>query len=187
MMHPTVVLNVVGLSGRLLGADTPNLSALARDGAQAALKTITPAVTCSVQATLLTGTLPARHGIVGNGWYFRDLAQVWLWRQSNRLIQGEPVWETARHRDAAFTCAQMFWWYNMYARVEHSVTPRPLYPADGRKVFDVYSQPAALAARIKAESGRFRSSASGGRARACRPASGSRTPAAWWARGTAPR
>jgi predicted AlkP superfamily pyrophosphatase or phosphodiesterase len=143
-MRPTIVVNVVGLTQRLLGADTPHLARLAAAGGVRPLTTITPAVTCSVQATLLTGLLPRDHGIVANGWYFRDLAEVWLWRQSNRLVAGEPVWEAARRRDPACTCANMFWWYNMYSTADIGVTPRPMYPADGRKIPDCYAAPAEL-------------------------------------------
>lgn len=154
-MHPTAVINVVGLTSALLGDDTPHLSAFAREGAASPIQAITPAVTCSAQATFLTGLLPREHGIVGNGWYFRDLAQVSFWKQSNRLVQGEKVWEAARRRDAACTCAKIFWWYNMYSSANWSVTPRPIYPADGRKILDVYSEPADLRDRLNAELGPF--------------------------------
>ncbi len=154
-MHPTAVINVVGLTGSLLGPDTPHLNALAADGSSAALRTITPAVTCSVQATFVTGTPPRDHGIVGNGWYFRDLAQVMFWRQSNQLIAGDKLWDTARRRDPAVTCAKMFWWFNMYSSADWSVTPRPIYPADGRKIPDLYSHPAALKDKLTAELGAF--------------------------------
>lgn len=154
-MHPTAVINVVGLTSALLGEDTPHISAFARDGAITPIKAVTPAVTCTAQATFLTGLLPRDHGIVGNGWYFRDLAQVSFWKQSNRLVQGEKVWETARRRHPSFTCANMFWWFNMYSSVDWSVTPRPIYPADGRKVLDVYSEPVELRERLKAQLGPF--------------------------------
>ncbi len=154
-MHPTAVVNVAGLTGELIGEHTPRLWAFAREGAHRPLRTITPAVTCSVQSTFLTGLSPAEHGIVGNGWYFRELAQVWFWRQANQLVQGETVWEAARRRDASFTGAKMFWWYNMYSPADYSVTPRPLYPADGRKVVDIYSCPDALGQRLKSEIGDF--------------------------------
>jgi predicted AlkP superfamily pyrophosphatase or phosphodiesterase len=103
----------------------------------------------------LTGLLPRDHGIVGNGWYFRDLAEVWLWRQSNRLVQGEKLWEAAKRRDPGFTCAKLFWWYNMYATAEWTVTPRPMYPADGRKLPDLYTQPAGLRDELQREFGQF--------------------------------
>jgi predicted AlkP superfamily pyrophosphatase or phosphodiesterase len=154
-VHPTAVLNVVGLTRALMGPDTPHLNALAADGGCAAIRAITPAVTCSAQATFLTGTLPREHGIVGNGWYFRDLAQVMFWKQANQLVHGEKVWETARRRDPSCTCAKMFWWFNMYSSAEWAVTPRPIYPADGRKIPDIYSQPSDLRDRLNAELGAF--------------------------------
>jgi predicted AlkP superfamily pyrophosphatase or phosphodiesterase len=146
---------VVGLTRSLLGPDTPHLNALAQDGFSAPVTPILPAVTCSSQATMLTGTLPREHGIVANGWYFRELAEVMFWRQSNKLIEAEQLWETARKRRPGLRTAQMFWWYNMYCSAEYALTPRPIYPADGRKLPSVYSQPAALGSELQAELGTF--------------------------------
>ena len=154
-MRRTVVLDVVGLSRRQLGESTPNLSKLAQAGGQRDLSTVLPAVTCSVQATFTTGLLPREHGCVANGWYFRDLAEVWLWRQSNRLVEGEKVWEAARRREPGFTCAQLFWWYNMYSSADFSVTPRPIYLADGLKIPDIYTQPASLRDELTSALGPF--------------------------------
>jgi predicted AlkP superfamily pyrophosphatase or phosphodiesterase len=119
------------------------------------LRTVLPAVTCSVQSTFTTGLLPRDHGCVANGWYFRDTAEVRLWQQSNRLVKGEKIWEAARERDPAFTCAKLFWWYNMYSSADWGVTPRPLYPADGRKIPDIYAEPAELRDELTAKLGQF--------------------------------
>jgi len=154
-MHQTLVLLVVGLTRRLMGAHTPNLSALAARGGLRTLDTVVPAVTCTVQSTLLTGLPPSGHGAVANGWYFRDTAEVALWKQSNRLISGEKVWEAGKRRDARFTCANMFWWYNMYSTVDVSTTPRPMYPADGRKLPDHYAEPPELRDELNARLGTF--------------------------------
>jgi predicted AlkP superfamily pyrophosphatase or phosphodiesterase len=154
-LRPTLALLVVGLTPRLLGAHTPALQALAARGAMRPLATVLPAVTCTVQSSMLTGTLPGEHGAVANGWYFRDLAEVWLWRQSNRLVAGEKVWEAGRRRDSAFTCANMFWWYNMYSSVDFSATPRPMYPADGRKIPDHYAEPPELHDELDRQLGPF--------------------------------
>jgi predicted AlkP superfamily pyrophosphatase or phosphodiesterase len=151
----TVVLNVVGLTPEMVGDSTPNLKAFADRGALRPLRTVVPAVTCSVQSTFTTGLLPRDHGAVANGWYFRDLAEVWLWRQSNYLVAGEKIWEAANRRDPAFTCAKMFWWYNMYSSADYSVTPRPLYPADGRKLPDIYSEPYDLRDELNRRLGDF--------------------------------
>ncbi len=153
-MTPTLVLNVVGLTPALL-AHAPHLQALAQAGGMRPLATVLPAVTTTVQSTLLTGVAPREHGIVANGWYFRDLAEIWLWRQSNRLVGGEKVWQAARRRDPGFTCAQMFWWYNMYADVDFAVTPRPMYLADGRKLPDIHTHPADLRDELQGALGTF--------------------------------
>jgi predicted AlkP superfamily pyrophosphatase or phosphodiesterase len=154
-MRPTLVLNVVGLTPGLLGAATPNLQRLAARGGARPLVAVTPAVTCTVQSTLLTGLLPREHGIVGNGWYFRELAEIMFWRQSNHLVAGERVWEAARRRDAGCTSANLFWWYNMYSSADIGVTPRPMYPADGRKIPDHYAAPASLHDELNARLGQF--------------------------------
>lgn len=154
-MTPTLVLNVVGLSEELLGPHTPHLSRLAKTSLVRPIAAVTPAVTCTAQATYLTGKPPSEHGIVANGWYFRDLAEVWLWRQSNRLVQAPKVWDVARERDPKFTVANLFWWYNMYSTADWSVTPRPMYPADGRKLPDVYAAPEQLRTVLNERLGTF--------------------------------
>lgn len=154
-MHKTVVINAVGLTPRLIGPAMPRLQAFAANGAQATIKTVLPAVTCPVQATFLTGCLPNEHGIVGNGWYFRDECEVKFWKQSNALIQRPKIWEAARILDSTFTCANLFWWFNMYSSVDYAVTPRPLYPADGRKIPDIYTNPAELRFVLQKKLGQF--------------------------------
>jgi predicted AlkP superfamily pyrophosphatase or phosphodiesterase len=154
-MRRTLVLNVVGLTPKLVGAHTPNLAALARQGALRPLRTIEPAVTCSVQSTFTTGLLPREHGCVANGWYYRDTAEVALWRQSNALVTGEKIWDAGKRRDPAFSCAKLFWWFNMYATADFAVTPRPQYPADGRKLPDIHTTPSALRDELQRELGTF--------------------------------
>jgi predicted AlkP superfamily pyrophosphatase or phosphodiesterase len=154
-MNPTLVLLIVGLTQRHLGRLTPNLDRLAKAGAARPLATILPAVTCSVQATFMTGLLPRDHGVVANGWLFRDLMEVWLWRQSNRLVAGKKIWEQGRAHDPAFTCANLFWWYNMAASHDIGVTPRPIYKADGRKLPDCYATPPHLRDELTARMGAF--------------------------------
>ena len=133
----------------------PHLSALARRGGLRALKTTIPAVTCTAQSTLLTGLPPSDHGAVANGWYFRDLCEILFWRQPNNLVAGQKIWEAGEMIDPDFTCAKLFWWYNMYASVDYSATPRPWYTADGRKIPDHYTYPSELHDELDAKLGRF--------------------------------
>ena len=149
-----VVIDVVGLTPRLLGS-MPRLAELGGSGFRAPLRTVFPAVTCSVQSSILTGLPPSGHGIVGNGWYFRDLGEIYLWRQHNALVGGEKVWETARRVVPGYTAANLCWWYAMGMSVDITLTPRPVYHADGRKSPDCYAYPASLRERVTAELGRF--------------------------------
>src|SRR6476646_2689897 len=107
MSQPLVLVNAVGLTPRLL-PHAPRLSAAAGRGSAVPMRDVVPAVTMSAQATLLTGEPVERHGIVGNGWLFRDTNEVRFWQQSNRLMQSEPVYATARRlakeRGPTFTC-----------------------------------------------------------------------------------
>ncbi|MBI5140824.1 MAG: alkaline phosphatase family protein [Nitrospirae bacterium] len=152
-MNRAVVINVVGLTRSLIGDATPRLREFL--SASADIRAIAPAVTCSAQSTYLTGRLPREHGIVGNGWYFRDLGEVFFWRQSNRLVQGDKIWHEGKRRNPEFTCANSFWWYNMNTDADYSVTPRPLYLANGLKLPDCASDPPELRERFNREFGTF--------------------------------
>ncbi len=148
---PLVVLDVVGLTPKLL-AHMPHLAKL---GTARPLEPVLPAVTCSVQSTFLTGAPPSGHGIVGNGWYFRDLGEVLLWRQHNALVQGDKLWDAARRAYPGYTVANVCWWYAMGADVNWTVTPRPVYYADGRKEPDCYTDPPELHAELTRALGTF--------------------------------
>jgi predicted AlkP superfamily pyrophosphatase or phosphodiesterase len=136
-------------------AGTPKLNAFAQSGKCVNINAALPAVTCSAQANYVTGTTPSEHGIVANGWYFRDECEIKFWRQSNKLVQQPKIWEVMRQEDPSFTSANMFWWYNMYSSMDYAVTPRPMYPSDGLKLPDVYSQPGELRPTLQKELGEF--------------------------------
>ncbi|WP_350287015.1 nucleotide pyrophosphatase/phosphodiesterase family protein [uncultured Croceitalea sp.] len=154
-MKKTVVINIVGLTERLIGEHTPFIQTFLEKGTTNYIKPVLPAVTCTAQSTYLTGKWPEDHGIVGNGWYFKEECEVKFWRQSNKLVQAPKIWEKLKEQDKDFTCANLFWWYNMYSSVDYSVTPRPNYLADGRKIPDVYSHPAKLRDTLQDSLGRF--------------------------------
>ncbi|MCC5636762.1 alkaline phosphatase family protein [Nostoc sp. CHAB 5844] len=154
-MQKTVVLNVVGLTPNLIGEHTPFLSRWTSTGKAVTIEPVLPAVTCTAQTTYLTGKSPDEHGIVANGWYFRDECEIKFWRQSNKLVQAAKVWDIAKQLDPNFTCANLFWWYNIYSSVDYAVTPRPMYPADGRKIPDIYTQPENLRSQLQSQLGEF--------------------------------
>jgi predicted AlkP superfamily pyrophosphatase or phosphodiesterase len=149
------VINVVGLSRSLLGRNMPGLSSFADQHGISDFPPAFPAVTCTAQSSMVTGTSAGIHGAVANGWYDREAAEVKFWKQSNHIVHGEKIWTKLRREIPGFTCAKLFWWYNMYADVDFSITPRPLYPADGRKVFDIHTQPMEMRDDLKRDLGEF--------------------------------
>lgn len=157
-MAPLVLLNAVGLTPRLLPF-APRLHAIAKAGWSVPLREVVPAVTCTAQAAILTGQTTEQHGIVGNGWLFRETGEVRFWQQSNRLLQAEPIYQTLRRRAAergqSFRCAKLFWWFNQGAAVDISVTPKPYYGADGNKVFGISGTPAGLTEKLEKQLGPF--------------------------------
>jgi predicted AlkP superfamily pyrophosphatase or phosphodiesterase len=157
-LQPLVLINAVGLTRRLL-AFAPRLNHLAMSGWVRSLNEVVPAVTCTAQASILTGVLPREHGIVGNGWLFRDTGEIRFWQQSNSLLQAEPLYVTARRRaielGVPFQTAKLFWWFNQGAAVDFSVTPKPYYGADGNKAFGITGTPEGLCEGLEREIGRF--------------------------------
>jgi predicted AlkP superfamily pyrophosphatase or phosphodiesterase len=155
MARRIAVLNVVGLSPDMIGPHTPHLAALAAGGHMAPLEPPLPAVTCSVQSSMLTG-LPVRdHCVVANGWFERDLDEIRFWKQANTIVQGEKLWEAARRIDPSATTASMFWWFNMDSTADIAVTPRPQYLSGGRKLPDIWTNPPHLRQSLQEEFGTF--------------------------------
>jgi predicted AlkP superfamily pyrophosphatase or phosphodiesterase len=157
-LEPLVLINAVGLTRKWLEF-APRLKQIAAAGWLRSLDEVVPAVTCTAQATLLTGVLPQEHGIVGNGWLFRDTGEIRFWQQSSALIQAEPIYATARRlaaeRGLRFRAAKLFWWFNQGAAIDISVTPKPYYGADGNKVFGITGEPGGLCERLERKLGRF--------------------------------
>ena len=154
-MQRLAVLNIVALSESLMGADLPRLTAwMKRVGVQSYAPAF-PAVTCTAQSDMLTGGDAGLHGIVANGWYDRESCEVRFWKQSNHLVRGEKIWDVLKKDVADFTCANLFWWYNMATRADIAVTPRPLYLSDGAKHFDIHTQPMGLRDSLKEALGNF--------------------------------
>ena len=156
-MKRTAVINVVGLTDSLLGVNTPRINQFISRGAKAGIVPAFPAVTCTAQAGYLTGATPAEHGVVGNGWYHRELAEVQFWKQSEHLIAGRKIWEELREGfETQVHLRKIVLVHNMYSSADYTIKfPRPMYPADGRKVFDIYTWPYSIRPEIKQALGEF--------------------------------
>ncbi|MET3125712.1 putative AlkP superfamily pyrophosphatase or phosphodiesterase [Arcicella rosea] len=154
-MKKTVVIDVVGLSTSVIGEYTPFIKKYLSEHQLTHIKPVFPAVTTTSQSCYVTGKFPDTHGIVGNGWYDREDNEHKFWKQSNKIVKAEKIWEAAKRKNPNFTCSKMFWWYNMYSSADYTLTPRPQYHADGVKAPDCYSQPADLRDKLQADLGTF--------------------------------
>lgn len=129
-----------------MGTDLiPNISALAEKGESAKMEPVFPAVTCTVQASILSGKYPNEHGIISNGLYDRSNHSVSFWEQASSLVQRERVWDVLKKRSAKtqsnIKTAVLFWQNTMYANSDVIVTPRPLHMGDGSMIQWCYSKP----------------------------------------------
>lgn len=155
MQKKLLVINAVGLTESLIEKYSVHIKSYLSKNRKCYLEAPIPAVTCTSQANMLTGKNPCDHGIVANGWLFRDLSQIMLWRQSNSLVQCDKIWEVIKKRNSSFTVSNMFWWYNMYSTVDFSMTPRPIYRSDGLKLPNTYSHPPEFTSLAKEKLGPF--------------------------------
>src|SRR5262245_57998266 len=93
MTSHLLFLSIPGLRpGDIESENTPTLFAWANRGVMAELTPTFPCVTSCVQASMLTGTPPTQHGIIANGFYYRDRQQVEMWTGWNELIQAPQLW-----------------------------------------------------------------------------------------------
>ncbi|MFW6324538.1 MAG: alkaline phosphatase family protein, partial [Desulfovibrionales bacterium] len=115
-----VVIDVVGLSPAHFQhrEKIPHLRSLLDRGKTARMKPVFPAVTLPVQASLTTGESPATHGVVANGFFFRDDYQVSFREQSARLVQSERIWDRLKRLNPDLKTAVLFFQNTLYAACE---------------------------------------------------------------------
>lgn len=151
----TVVIDVVGLEyGHIASGMLPNIAKLAEGGQLAKMEPVFPAVTCTVQASVLSGRYPDEHGIIANGLYDRDAHAVSFWEQPSKLVRSERVWDITKNRNPATKTAVLFWQNSMYANSDIVVTPRPLH-TDAGMVMWCYSRPVGYYEELKQKLGEF--------------------------------
>ena len=154
---------VAGLDQKLAAGAGGVLADFAHRGT---LEPVLPAVTCTMQATLTTGKIPADHGIVCNGLYTHDnpalhglldddsfpefRRQISFWEQSNQLLQAPRFWAGKPLRTA-----MLFWQQSMPDAADIVLTPKPEHTPDGKTVSSCFSRPRDLYSRLAAKLGPF--------------------------------
>jgi predicted AlkP superfamily pyrophosphatase or phosphodiesterase len=157
MTDHVVVLNIVGLSPRHFERPEliPNLAQFSKRGALLPMRPSFPAVTCSMQATLLSGQPPSKHGILANGYFDRNTLEVKFWEQADALVQAPRLWDILKMKRPELKTAVLFWQNSMHINSDIVVTPRPLH-LDSGMVEWCYSKPAGFYEELAGEIGRFK-------------------------------
>jgi hypothetical protein len=164
-MANVAVLLVAGLDLGLIERH-PELGISKLFKTRGVMKPVTPAVTCTVQATLTTGVLPEAHGIISNGLYSQrdptvlanlDLSnfaafrkQVSFWEQSNKLLQAPRFWGGSGKK-----VAMLFWQQSMHGAAEVVLTPKPEHTPDGKTLTTCWSNPPGLYGQLIEKFGPF--------------------------------
>jgi predicted AlkP superfamily pyrophosphatase or phosphodiesterase len=117
------------------------------------IKSVFPALTSTVQATMRTAALPAKHGIVANGFFFKDLHKPLFWEQNSGLVEGRRIWDKFRKNGGQV--AQMFIQQSLGPDSDIYFSPAPVHKHHGGMIIDCISKPVSLNARLKKELGPF--------------------------------
>jgi predicted AlkP superfamily pyrophosphatase or phosphodiesterase len=146
-MKKLLVIQVAGLGYecvRKLGAPSC--------GTARALKPLFPALTCTAQATLRTGTPPAQHGMIANGFFDTTLRKPLFWEQSASLITGERFWSSFQARGG--TVGLLFLQQSLGETADAILSPAPIHTHGGGLINACYSKPETLNARLEKRVGR---------------------------------
>jgi hypothetical protein len=154
MSDYVVLLSVPGLRGQDLAA-MPHLTQLTRDGDRATLVPSFPCVTWPVQANMVTGKLPAEHGVVANGFYWRDRYEVEMWTAWNDKILQPQIWDLMHRHDPGLTSAVWFPMLSKGCGADYVCMPAPIHNPDGTESLWCYTKPTELYGTLRDLFGHF--------------------------------
>jgi predicted AlkP superfamily pyrophosphatase or phosphodiesterase len=149
-----IFLSIPGLRERDL-VSMPKLRELTRHGETATLVPSFPSVTCPVQANMTTGKTPAQHGVIANGFYWRDKRQVEMWTAWNDCIQSPQIWDILGQHDDNLTTAVWFPLHSKGAGADFICTPAPIHNPDGSESLWCYTRPTEMYGELRDKLGDF--------------------------------
>ena len=161
MPNHIILLSIPGLRSQDL-ASMPNLTRLTAGGDRATLTPSFPAVTWPVQANMLTGKLPREHGVVANGFYWRDKQEVEMWTAWNDKIQQPQIWDLLhinpkrqRGSEGPLTSAVWFPMLSKGCGADYICMPKPVHNPDGSESLWCYTKPTELYGTLRDTFGHF--------------------------------
>jgi predicted AlkP superfamily pyrophosphatase or phosphodiesterase len=154
MPDHVVLLSIPGLRAGDLKS-MPTLARLAGQGDEVNLVPSFPCVTCPVQANMTTGKLPGEHGVVANGFYWRDKQEVEMWTAWNECIMAPQIWDTLRRHDPSITSAVWFALHSKGCGADLVCTPAPIHNPDGSESLWCYTKPTEMYGHLRDALGHF--------------------------------
>lgn len=154
MSDHVILLSIPGLRQRDLAA-MPRLSALTSGGDCTELAPTFPAVTCCVQANLTTGMPPSEHGVVANGFFWRETGEVEMWTSPASCIGRPQLWDLMKRHDPALTSAAWFPLHTKECGADYICLPAPIHNPDGTESMWCYTRPDGFYAELLEELGPF--------------------------------
>ena len=154
MAEHAILLSVPGLRERDVAA-MPHLRELMAGGQFADLVPSFPCVTCPVQAAMTTGQRPNVHGVVANGFYWRERRQVEMWTSPNECIDRPQIWDLLSHREGGPTTAVWFPLHSKGCEADYACTPAPIHNPDGSESLWCYTRPIELYGTLRDRLGHF--------------------------------
>ncbi|MGA2619276.1 MAG: nucleotide pyrophosphatase/phosphodiesterase family protein [Thermoguttaceae bacterium] len=151
---PLILLSIPGLREKDV-AVMPCLREMTAEGQIAELVPSFPCVTCPVQANMTTGRLPADHGIVANGLYWRESQRVEMWTAPNDCIDRPQIWDLLSHIEGGPTSAVWFGMHSVGCEADYVCTPKPIHNPDGSESLWCYTRPLAMYGELREELGDF--------------------------------
>lgn len=154
MAQNVVLLSIPGLRARDV-EQMPALTALMAAGQRATLVPSFPCVTWPVQANMLTGLLPAKHGVVANGFYWREQRKVEMWTAWNDKITAPQIWDLLHQQDPQLTSAVWFPMLSKGCGADYICMPAPVHNPDGSESLWCYTKPTELYGGLRDTLGHF--------------------------------
>ena len=154
MAEHVILLSIPGLRESDV-ARMPNLARLVSGGDRATLVPSFPAVTCPVQCNMTTGGPPEAHGVVANGFFWRDRGEVEMWTAWNEVVRERQIWDHLHEADTSLTAAA---WFPLLAKgcgADYVCTPAPIHNPDGSESLWCYTKPEALYGELRDALGHF--------------------------------
>tara|TARA_Y100000590_G_scaffold361534_1_gene418247 strand:- start:3891 stop:5195 length:1305 start_codon:yes stop_codon:yes gene_type:complete len=153
-MKRIILLSIPGLTRQHIEEIRPkNMSGILEKNYTSLVPTF-PAVTCSVQSSILTGTYPSEHSIISNGYFDKTYKQVHFWDQPSKLVKKPQIWDLIKEKNSKIKTAVLFWQNTLFANSDIIVTPKPLHFENSFEMW-CYSKPQNFYEEIVEEIGEF--------------------------------